>query len=112
MPHGRVKFIVRPTSAENFAQFRANVEAQLATKPVHRRDIDWTFSSEDRQWVLDIRFDTPAAATAFRRWFEDNLTQIRQWVNGVVQAHLCSHDDAEVYSCKDDPRSQYREVRL
>lgn len=112
MPKGRVKFVVKATSTESLRLFREQVETQLAIRPIYRRDIDWAFDPESRVWVLDISFGTLAAARAFRAWFQENAATIRPLVTGRVSGHVCSHGEAETYSCRDDPRSQYREVLL
>ena len=112
MPQGRVKIVVRPTSEANLVRFRAAVETELVAKPIDRRHSDWTFDPDEQIWVLDISFGTLAAARAFRVWCQENAATIRTLVTGRVSGHVCSHGDAETYSCRDDPRSQYVEVRF
>ena len=112
MPIGRVKIVVRPASAVTRTQFRALVEGDLALRPVQRRAIDWTNDPDSRMTILDIEFQTPAAARGFRQWFADNVSTLRSLVNGTVTFCLCSHADAVVVPCSDAVRSEYREVRL
>lgn len=112
MPIPRVKLIARPVSQAAGITFRDMVEAELATRPVVRRHIDWVFDPETRVLILDLELATKAARDGFRQWFQDNLALIRTLVNGKAMAFLCSHDDAEIVPCSDPMRSEYREVRL
>lgn len=112
MPVPRVKFVVRPVSAAARVQFRTLVDQQLVGKVIARRNIDWSFEPTTGELVLDLNFTKLAEADAFRTWFVNNIAAVRALVSGVVSGHLCSHDDHEVYSCRDDPRSNYRDVRF
>lgn len=112
MPVPRVKIVARPVSQVAGVQFRTLVEAELVSKPVIRRHIDWVLDPESRSLILDLELGTQAARDTFRQWFQNNLATVRALVNGKVMVCLCTHDDAEVVPCSDPVRSQYREVRL
>lgn len=112
MPVANVKLVARPVSQAAGVQFRTLVEAELASKPVLRRNIDWVFDPETQSLILDVELGTNAARDAFRQWFQGNLATLRALVNGKVMAFRCSHADAVIVPCSDAVLSQYREVRL
>lgn len=112
MPAGRIKVTVRPFNGLTLQRFRLEVENQLAQLQVARRRINWAIDPDDNTVILDVEFVATGSARVFRQWVEDNLTRIRLWVRGRLSSHLCSHDDLIVYSCREDGRSQFREVQI
>lgn len=113
MPQPRTKLIVRPARPGGLVDFRSRLIAQLQQYPDWKSIVDGiNVDYVGQHYVIEVEFASNSHATAFKQWFQANLTAIRTEVNGVAKAYLCSHDDAEVFSCKDDPRAQYQEVAI
>ncbi len=113
MPEPRAKIIVRPAHAGGLQNFRSMVLAELANYPNWQAYVDASDVDQIGPFrVTELIFEQVTHAQLFRQWVINNLAAIRVEVNGIIKGYLCSHNDPVVYSCHDDPRSQYQEVLL
>lgn len=113
MPEPRFQLKFKPNSQAALNQVRTFIENRLtgAGVQVRWRDFDWSGDLREG-FTLSLRVPNRQAAENLIDFVRDNIAQLASRGTGVVNFHLCSHDDATVFSCKDDPRAFYREHRF
>ena len=111
MPVPRVKMLVTTHSTQVFTNLRDRVESQLSLTPLYCRYRDWILDTETGIYVFDIGFHTKSDSLIFYSWLLQDH-QIHAWGDGKIIFCLCSHADPEVYSCYQDPRSEYQETEF
>lgn len=113
MPIARVKVVAEASTDALLDTFQTAVEAEVPSQE-RDRPYNWTggLSEVGRFRVLDVRFNTTNAADTFWSRLQTRLAILRAGgaVRGRISQHVCSHLDAVVVSCRDNPASAYREI--
>ena len=116
MPRFRFKMAFTAPSQATFDSVKALVVSKLPPpNRIFDKPADWIQSLADPtvSGVFDCRLNR---VQEYNSLWTDVVTILPTigglGVTGKIHRHLCSHDDPEVYSCRDDPRSIYEEVTI
>ena len=110
MPKSRFQIYINASTQVQIDQTKALVEAQLPNPSrILDRPTDWIQEPYigKIQTVLHVRLKTTADLDTL--WSKILSIAIPAGVHGITSRHECSHDDPQIYNCKDDPRSAYVE---
>lgn len=112
MPEPRVQIKFHPNNLLALTQARLFVENQiiLSGLEVRKRDFDWIGDVQNGVTV-SFRIPNKDAAEQFEQSIRSSILQLSSRGTGIISFHLCSHDDKEVFSCR-DPKAEYRERRF
>ena len=99
---------VKPKSDSLFSIFKNNIELNLISAIKKRNWVNDGFL--EKIYLLDVEFNLLVNAQKLWNFVNNNLVVIKNQINGEISCHKCSHYDSEVFSCKDDIKSEYRRI--
>lgn len=99
---------VKPKSDSLFSIFKNNIELNLISAIKKRNWVNDGFL--EKIYLLDVEFNLLVNAQKLWNFVNNNLVVIKNQINGEISWHRCFHYDSEVFSCKDDIKSEYRRI--